>query len=440
MTSDFWHFAGVFIASLLLGYATGQALLCLGAGMTLYFIWQYRALRDLLMWIRHRKSREPPEMPGLINDIAKEIDFLRLHHKKRKKKLSKYLQRFQESTAALPDAVVILGENGVIEWANENAEKYLGVHWPRDAGQRLSNLIRHPSLLKYMREAESSRQRRGLELALQRNPELWLELRIVPYGKKQQLLLARDITKIRQADIMRKDFIANASHELRTPLTVISGYLEAFEDEAEGSMRAWRGQLQHMRGQTDRMRRLIEDLLVLSVLESDPEPVKVETIRVAELLEAVTEEARTVGGLMKHRIVIEADPDFQLRANRGEIYSAFSNLVVNAVQHTPEHGLIRLRWRADDGGACLEVIDTGEGIAPEHLPRLTERFYRVDKGRSRDKGGTGLGLAIVKHVLRRHDTELEIESEPGQGSTFRCRFPKSAITRAAAPGDLLMHE
>ena len=427
MNPDIWRFAGVVITSLLLGFISGQILPCLSVGMLLYFIWQYRILRELFLWIQQRKNREPPDMPGLINDIAKEIDFLRLHHKKRKKKLSKHLQRFQESTAALPDAVVILGAHGVIEWANENAEKYLGISWPRDARQRLSNLIRHPDLLKYMGEAESSRQRRGMELAPQSNPDLWLELRIVPYGKKQQLLLARDITRIHRANIMRKDFIANASHELRTPLTVISGYLEAFEDEVAGTMKEWQVQLWHMRKQTDRMRRLIEDLLVLSALESDSAPIGVEDVNVTELLAIVTDEARTVGGLLEHEFAIEADSNLWLIVNRHEIYSAFSNLLVNAVQYTPDHGLIRARWLADKSGACLEVIDTGEGIAPEHLPRLTERFYRVDKGRSRDKGGTGLGLAIVKHVLRRHNAELEIESEPGQGSTFRCRFPPSAV-------------
>ena len=261
----------------------------------------------------------------------------------------------------------------------------------------------------------------------QANPDLWLELRIVPYGKKQQLLLARDITRIHHANSMRKDFIANASHELRTPLTVISGYLEAFEDEAEGSLKDWQVQLRHMRRQTDRMRRLIEDLLILSTLETDLDPVKVEILNVTELLASVSEEARTLGGLLEHAFSIEADPDLRLKGNRNEIYSAFSNLVVNAVQHSLEHGLIRVRWYADKSGACLEVIDTGEGISPEHLPRLTERFYRVDKGRSRDKGGTGLGLAIVKHVLRRHSADLEIESELGKGSTFRCRFPPAGI-------------
>ena len=375
-------------------------------------------------------------MPGLINNIAKEIDFLRLHHKKRKKKLSKYLQRFQESTAALPDAVMVLGSNGVIEWANENAEKYLGISWPHDAGQRISNLIRNPGLLQSMRGAESGRQYRVMDLAPQNNPDLRLELRIVPYGKKQQLLLARDITSIHRANMMRKDFIANASHELRTPLTVISGYLEALEGEAEGSMKAWQGQLGNMRNQTDRMRRLIEDLLVLSALETDPEPARLEVVEVPEMLNSVYEEARTLGGLLEHIFSIEADPGLWLKVNRNEIHSAFSNLVVNAVQHTPEHGSIRMRWFADKSGACLEVIDTGEGIAPEHLPRLTERFYRVDKGRSRDKGGTGLGLAIVKHVLRRYNAELEIESKLGSGSTFRCRFPPSAIVQKEQLHDL----
>ncbi|MBF8269700.1 MAG: phosphate regulon sensor kinase PhoR [Gammaproteobacteria bacterium] len=436
MKADIWRFAGVLFLSLLAGMVSGQALICVVVGMVLYFAWQYRTLKQLLLWIQNRKNRAPPDMSGLINYIAKEVDFLRLHHKKRKKKLSKYLQRFQESTAALPDAVVILGHNGVIEWANENAEKYLGICWPHDAGQRISNLVRKPSLLKYLQEAESSSRYRGLELAPQSNPDLWLELRIVPYGKKQQLLLARDITGIHRANRMRKDFIANASHELRTPLTVISGYLEALEDEADGPMKAWLGQLRQMRNQTDRMRRLIEDLLELSTLETDPEPARLEIVSVAETLASVCEEAKTLGGLLEHKFSIETDPELLLKVNRNEIYSAFSNLVVNAVQHTAEHGAIRIRWFADKSSACLEVTDTGEGIAPEHLPRLTERFYRVDKGRSRDKCGTGLGLAIVKHVLRRHNAELDIESEPGKGSTFRCRFPAAVVVHKEKLDDI----
>ena len=436
MKADLWRLASVLFICVVAGLIFGNTFFITTAGLVIYCLWQYKTLEQLLSWIRQRKDVSPPDIPGVIDEITREIDFLRINHKKRKKKLSRFLRRFQESTAALPDAVIIMGENNVIEWANENAEAYLGVHWPQDARQRISNLIRHPDLLKYIGDMHESKSDRGLELASPVNPDLHLELRIAPYGESQQLLIARDITRIYRANKMRKDFIANASHELRTPLTVISGYLESFELESESRLVVWQNQIRNMRTQTDRMRRLIEDLLKLSTLETDTQKITTDLVRVPDLISSIYEEARAVDGLIEHIFTIESDPEIWIKGSQNEIYSAFSNLVFNAVQHTPENGVIKIKWYEDvDGSACLDVIDSGEGISPEHIPRITERFYRVDKGRSREKGGTGLGLAIVKHVLARHNANLEIESNPGNGSTFRCRFDPKTVVRKSSPGN-----
>jgi len=276
-----------------------------------------------------------------------------------------------------------------------------------------------------------NRRTEGASLSLQLpspvNPDQILEYRMAPYGEGQMLLMARDVTSIQRAHQMRKDFIANASHELRTPLTVISGYLENFADEPERFPEPERSQILQMRRQAERMQRLINDLLTLSVLEGDSRNVKEEIIAVPELVASIYHEAQGLSGIMEHIFYLDCDPGLRLRGNQKEIYSAFSNLVLNAVQHTPDHGVIRIRWHADAEGAYFSVADSGEGISPEHIPRITERFYRVDKGRSRDKGGTGLGLAIVKHVMLRHGGTLDIDSTPGKGSVFCCNFPGARI-------------
>ena len=429
MWEDIWRFSGLILFSLLMGFITQQVAVSLIAGLFLYIIWQHRILKHLLVWVQKRGGHAPPELPGIIDDICREIDFMRMRHRQRKDKLSGFLRRFQEATSALPDAVLVLGEHGAIEWANQKAAEYLGVRWPQDGGQRIVNLVRHPDLSHFLGSAGGSGADadRSLQLESPINPDQILEFRMAPYGEAQKLLMARDVTSIQRADQMRKDFIANASHELRTPLTVIYGYLESFEDEIEDFPEILRSQVRQMRQQTERMQRLIEDLLTLASLETSPVQTDDEMVMVPDLLAGIHQEAQGISGIMEHIFYMDCDQNLLLRGNQREIYSAFSNLVLNAVQHTPEHGIIRLRWYADKDGAHFAVTDNGEGIAPEHISRITERFYRVDKGRSRDKGGTGLGLAIVKHIMARHGGSLYIESQMGKGSTFRCDFPAHRI-------------
>ncbi len=426
MREDIWRFTGILIFSLLVGLVSGHVAVCLFSGVFLYLIWHYRILKQLHYWLQRRSGSNPPELPGIIDEICREIDFLRERHKSRKDKLAGFLRRFQDATSALPDAVIILGQYGIIEWANEKALEYLGIRWPQDGGQRIANLIRHPQLVAFLGKNNTASDK-SLQINSPLNPVQVLEFRIAPYGEAQKLLMARDVTNIQRIHQMRKDFIANASHELRTPLTVISGYLEGFDDDARHFPEVIQSQVRQMRKQTERMQRLIEDLLTLSVLETNTEHADGELVMVPDLLTTIYQEAQTLSGIMEHLFYVETDSKLWLRGNQREIYSAFSNLVFNAVQHTPAHGVIRLRWYADKDGAHFSVIDNGEGIAPEHIPRITERFYRIDKGRSRDKGGTGLGLAIVKHVLARHGAQLVIESQIGKGSTFRCDFPSRVV-------------
>lgn len=426
MREDIWRLSGVLLFSLIIGMATGQVAICLLAGSLLYLFWQYRLFRQLLFWLQSHNERMSPESPGIIDAICREIDYLKERQKLRNHNLADYLKRYQDASAALPDAIVILRDNGVIEWANSKAREYLGIRWPQDNMQRINNLIRHPEIAAFLARTGRHKDKTTLQHESPVNAELVLEFRIVPYGRQHKLLMARDITSIQRINRMRRDFIANASHELRTPLTVISGYLEGFsmDDEFPPLLKS---QVEQMRKQTERMQRLIEDLLTLSALESTERNENDELVRVPDLLSSIYQEAQSLSVDNEHIFYLETDPDLWLMGSQREIYSAFSNLVFNAVQHTPGKGVIRIRWYADEKGAHFEVVDNGPGISPEHIPRITERFYRVDKGRSRERGGTGLGLAIVKHVLARHRGRLQIESEVGQGSKFSCHFPEKLL-------------
>ena len=430
MKDDIWRLIAVITVSFFIGLFSGQILLCLLSGLAGYLYWQYRIFKQLLLWLHRRGDNVAPEASGLVDEIAREFDYLRSHHSQRKQKLSGFLSRFKKASSALPDAILILDEQDNIEWANKKARKYFGIRWPQDNGQRISNLIRSPLLLNFMDRAREKELKSRLEISSPINENLRLEIRLAPYGENQRLLLARNITRLHRINQMRSDFIANASHELRTPLTVITGYLEAIDADGDGTAEIGQAQLQQMRTQAKRMRDLIEDLLILASLESEKEPGEKMQINVSEMITAIGRDAQRQDGSHTHNISINSDPELWLTGNQKELYSAFSNLVFNAVQHSPENAEIRINWYKDNKAAHFEVCDSGEGIAPEHLPRLTERFYRVDTGRSRQKGGTGLGLAIVKHTLARHKAKLEIESEIGIGSTFRCNFPlKNTLTK-----------
>ncbi len=428
VTRDRLRLAGLIAAGGLGGAlldATGWGLF---AGALAGALWQQRQLIRFERWLAERPKGYPPAPPGLWEEIYSHIHRLQQSHKKRKKKLASLLNRFQESTAAMPDATVVLDAEGRIEWFNRAAARLLGLRQPQDRGQRILNLLRSPEFSAYLNGGD---YQTPLVMPAPERPDLTLSVHVVPYGNRQRLLIARDITRLQQLERVRRDFVTNVSHELRTPLTVVHGYLEALEDDPHCRAH-WGRALEAMRQQTQRMRDIVEDLLLLSRLETaqpqdDPRPVAVPAL-LRDLLEA----ARSLSGEQGHRITLESDPDLHLRGNAKELYSAFSNLVFNAVKYTPPGGEIHIRWRRHEHGACFQVQDTGIGIPAHEIPRITERFYRVDVARSRDSGGTGLGLAIVKHVLARHNARLVIDSRPGRGSTFTCLFPAERIVAAQA--------
>jgi len=304
----------------------------------------------------------------------------------------------------------------------------LGLGSPQDIGHPIQDLRRAPEFGRYL---SAGRYEEALSIPSPRTEGVVLSIRVVPYGEERRLLLARDVTRVNRLEQMRRDFVANVSHELRSPLTVIRGYVETLVDNPDEVPEQWRRPLQQIDQQTTRMCRIVDDLLQLSRLESNPKAAGHTPVAVASMLETIRDDARGLSG-EDLKIHIEADPKVQLAGEYNELYSAFSNLVFNAVQYTPVLKNIYLRWYGDAAGAHLEVEDQGVGIDPEHLPRLTERFYRVDRARSRAVGGTGLGLAIVKHVLMRHDARLQISSVPGEGSTFTCDFPRERVVVAVA--------
>lgn len=326
---------------------------------------------------------------------------------------------------AVPDATVVLGVDYRIEWMNRAAQSLLGLG-VRDHGLRIDNLIRQPSFVTWLADAPL---KQPLEIVAPGDEQRSLSLRMEAYGDDRYLLIGRDVTAIHRLQEVRQDFVANVSHELRTPLTVLSGYIETLQDMHEPQDEAMSRILHSMDQQGDRMRRIVEDLLLLSRLEtSTPSDEYFERIEMPQMLDGVLVDAEILSGDDAHQFHADIDRSLNLHAITREIYSALSNLVFNAVKYTPAGGRIDVRWyRNADGAAVFEVEDTGIGIDPRHIPRLTERFYRVDVGRSRARGGTGLGLAIVKHVLIRHHAPLHIESELGRGSLFRVTFPPSLV-------------
>ncbi len=425
--NEFWRLTGIGLVAFVTGLVAGYAELFLLLAVLGYLGWHLVNLMRLQRWLAQGEDAHPPVSSGAWDVIFTDLARLQARNRKRKRKLTRTLTRFEDAAAALPDAVVVLGMHDEIEWFNNAAQQLLGLHWPQDVGQRISNLLRHPAFIEFLAARDYSS---SVELSAPTNADALLAVLVVPYGNEQRLLVARDITRIRRLEQVRSDFVANVSHELRTPLTVISGFFETANEDAPECPPDWRRPMQLMRQQAQRMQNIVQDLLLLSRLEME-QPSRVENVAVAELLEAIVLEARALSGAREHHIVLDADRELGLRGNADELRSAFSNLAFNAVQYTPEQGEIRVRWFRDAAGVHLAVSDTGAGIAAHHIPRLTERFYRIDAGRSRQSGGTGLGLAIVKHVLNRHGAQLRIESELGKGSSFSCDFPLAALVHLA---------
>jgi len=391
------------------------AVVCLAA---LYLVQLYY-LAVLGGWL------ETPSLAAIPNGIGAWSEvFARLYRQQRASEIAQQRlidneERFRHTISALPDGIILVDASLQIEWCNPVGERHLGISLKRDNGLRLTNLVRDPAFVAYM---NAGRYEQALLFAPLALPGVMLSLAVVEFEPARSIVVTRDVTQSERVDAMRRDFVANVSHELRTPLTVVKGFLETILDDRASELDPTR--LHHMtlmHEQADRMHSLVEDLLTLSRLESRQDPETEEQIDAAQLVSEVADEARTLSN-GRHHVSVEASR-IRLLGARDEIRSAYGNLVSNAVRYTPAGGRITLRCLEQDGGVALQVQDTGIGVAPEHIPRLTERFYRVDKSRSRETGGTGLGLAIVKHVLIRHQARLDVQSEVGRGSVFSAWFP-----------------
>ncbi|HXH03713.1 MAG TPA: phosphate regulon sensor histidine kinase PhoR [Candidatus Competibacteraceae bacterium] len=412
------------------GWLSGYPLTFLLLGSWGLLAWHLYQLVRLERELAKGKDWRIQDVGGLWGEVYSQLFKLQKQYEQRERLLKGTLGKFREAIAAVPDAAVALDDSDAVLWANQAAERLLGLHMPQDSGQRLANLVRHPAFVAFLGSAGGEE---GVEFPAPSESGRILHARLIPYGQGQRLLIATDITRMHRLEQVRRDFVANVSHELRTPLTVINGYLETLLDSDDPCIERWQRPLRGMAQQSGRMLHIIEDLLMLSRLENDAERRPEKAVAMPELLAALAEDAIALSGERGHQVQVAADPGLWVQGCEKEIRSACANLVFNAVRHTPAGSRVEIRWFVDEQGCpCLQVADNGEGIPAQHIPRLTERFYRVDKGRQRESGGTGLGLAIVKHVMQRHGGQLGIISQLGVGSTFTCRFP--AERRRMSPG------
>jgi two-component system, OmpR family, phosphate regulon sensor histidine kinase PhoR len=416
-----WSFALIRLAVALalavaIGLLTGNMELWLTIVLGGILAWQFYNLFRLQRWLKLRAHEDPPDIGGVWGEVITIISRIYRRKQFHKRRVTQQFREFRRLSAALPDGVVLLSEGREIRWFNRTAAELLGLRRKVDVGIPIANLVRDPEFVACLAKPGPGRG------AVIRAPgtEAWVAVFVIPAGP-QFLMLVRDVTREVRLEEMRKDFVANASHELRSPLTVISGYVDELAEDS-GVAPEWREPVADMRRQAQRMREIVEDLLELSRLESSADEAPLEEVDMPALLGRIAQEARA-GAPQVPRIELDVDKALLLRGEESELHSIASNLVSNAVKYTPAEGRVTVRWAREPGGARLAVQDTGIGIAPEHLPRLTERFYRVDRARARAKGGSGLGLSIVKHGLQRHGGRLEIASEEGQGSTFTAHFP-----------------
>lgn len=426
--AELWIIAGLFAAAAAAGYYAGGLLWWVAGAGALYAALNVRNAARQLKWLGSDLDGPPPDAFGLWAEVSHRFYQARREAREAAREAAERVEQHERSMQALPDGVVLLDANQQIRWSNTAAQRLIGLQEPDDRGQHIDNLLRHPDFTEYRRRGDLEQ---FIQIPSPTTPDNVVMVGMVPFSAGEFLLVCRDVTERVRIDRVRRDFLSNVSHELRTPITVLGGYLEMLRDAAEADElpSRWKRPVDAMHDQATRMRHLVEDLLLLSRMESLGHPDSREEIEIDLLAAQVQEEAVALSGEREHRIELEVQSGTRVSGSVSEFRAVFSNLVRNAVQYTPAGGRIRIEWRVDEDAAWFVVADEGEGIESEHLSRLTERFYRVDEGRSREEGGTGLGLAIVKHALVHYDGELEIESEPGRGSRFACRFPRDIVLR-----------
>ncbi len=421
-----FRLGGLLLVALLIGLLIDAVFPALALALALALLWHLRHLFLLDRWLLNSGLTEPPKGRGIWSRIAEAVFARTRESQLRRQRLASILKEYRDAADAVTDGLLVMDGNNKVRWFNLGAADLLGLERRIDVGQPIDSLIRSRKIQEWLVVDEPDPD--GMLTPSPVNPSVWLQLRVFEAARNLKMLIARDVTEMQRIDSMRKDFVANVSHELRTPLTVISGYLETMHDEIG---RDWLPVITTMEQQSLRMKAIVEDLLTLSRLDSasgleDERPVPIEP-----MLRALVAEAEMLSE-GRHRIHLRLSTAVDLMGNAKDLRSAFMNLLSNAVRYTPADGEIVVEWRESAGAVEFSVRDNGTGIAARHLPRLTERFYRVSTDRSRSTGGTGLGLAIVKHVLSLHGATLDILSEPGVGSEFICRFP---ATRARAPGN-----
>ncbi|HTD90374.1 MAG TPA: phosphate regulon sensor histidine kinase PhoR [Burkholderiales bacterium] len=407
-----------FVIGVWQGAVAGWAALC--GGLALLHAAHVYHLARMERWLRAPNADDLPDPWGAWGVVFAAVYRALRREAKEREGVVKDLDLFMQAAQALPDGIAMLDSGDQLLWCNDTAAGHLGLQAGRDYGLRITNIVRVPRLAAFL---QSKQPDETLDYRPVHNPGQLLSLKAIPFSDGRKLLVSFDITQIERADTTRRDFIANVSHELRTPLTVIHGFLEHMSEAPVMPAEQARRHIGLMVQQSDRMLKLVDDLLMLSRLEGGDSPQREERVDVYALLQTLAEDALALSA-GRHQIEVVVAEGSAITGGADELRSAFGNLVSNAVRYTPRGGRITLSWRLDlQGGGIFSVLDSGIGIAAEHIPRLTERFYRVDRGRSRETGGTGLGLAIVKHVLLRHQATLEIHSELGVGSEFRIVFP-----------------
>ena len=399
------------------------ALVVFTLGLLLYVARHIYWIHQLNNWLQTPDLRHVPEGSGLWEDVYSSLLKYERNNMLKQTELNSALERFQIVANAIPDGLVILSAANTIEWCTSHAEYQLGLNLETDKNLPIVNLLRSSHFIAYLYNEVYDEPFKLKDI---KSTESTLEIWLIPLATKQKLLISRDVTQIEKVDAMRRDFIANVSHELRTPLTVVGGFIETLSDMEGAIPSSISSYFGMMQDQTTRMRRLIEDLLTLSHIESNTQAPDNNPINMSMLMNMLLNDANALSQ-GKHRISAQTNPHFDLSGAVDELQSALGNLVSNAIRYTPEGGEIHISWQLRNNQGIFSVTDNGIGIDQQHIHRLTERFYRVDRGRSRETGGTGLGLAIVKHILTRHQAILEISSELGVGSTFSAVFPKARI-------------
>ena len=430
-TSHLWTFAKqdlrllafLLIIASFIGFGLGYLKICLIIAFAIFVAIHLRSIYLVNDWISNRPYDVPPNLNGIWGALLFNIYRSQRQERVVQAEMVGLIDRAQSSLIALAEAVVLIDEHQQIEWFNPAAQNLLGFQ-PLDQGRNILSILRQPTFVEYYNNIDQMPD--GIKIKSSVFDEHYLQVKLTRFGGESRLLVAYDVTRIHNLEQMRKDFVDNISHELRTPLTVLSGYIETFTDQDDLNPR-WKRGFDQMQSQTKRMNALVNDLLLLSRLENERTIAKNQIIEMPSLMNQLFDDAQAYNADYGHTLNLDIDSHCDLIGSDTELASAFSNLITNAIKYTPKGGTITMGWHDDGTHGYFTVQDTGIGIDPKHLPRLTERFYRVDSARSRQSGGTGLGLAIVKHVLMQHQAYLEIESKENQGSLFKVVFPKERL-------------